>query len=43
MDDQIILVAGCVVSFVFLGGIYGVLIGFFKDTTGTEHNEDSNN
>jgi hypothetical protein len=36
MDDQLILVAGCVVTFIFLGGVYGVLIGFFKNTSHTE-------
>jgi hypothetical protein len=36
MDDQVILVAGCVVSFLFLGGAYGVLIGFFRDTNDSE-------
>lgn len=42
MDDQVILVAGCVISFLFLGGAYGVLIGFFKDTTqsGSDKNSD---
>ncbi len=36
MDDQTILIAGCVVTFVFLGGVYGILIGFFKNTSETE-------
>lgn len=42
MDDQVILVAGCVITFLFLGGIYGVLIGFFSDTThsGSEQNSE---
>lgn len=41
MDDQLILVAGCVISFLFLGGAYGVLIGFFKDTTHSESEQTS--
>lgn len=36
MSSEAILIAGCLVTFIFLGGIYGVLIGFFKDTTSNE-------
>jgi hypothetical protein len=31
MSDEVVLIAGCIVTFIFLGGVYAALIGFHRD------------